>query len=64
MNEIFKTLSDAHLPDQYSLRVLQFTDGEIVMKDILREGLGDQNYKELIEHQSKLKASSMAIPEG
>ena len=37
-----------HVLGQFKL--LQFTDGEIVMKDILREGLGDWNYKELVEN--------------
>lgn len=58
MNKIFKTLHDAYNFDEKisnncigNFKICEFSDGEILVREVVKEGIGSDLYKQLLEKQ-------------
>jgi len=58
MNKIFKTLHDAYNFDEKIsnncigfFKICEFSDGEILVREVVKEGIGSDMYKQLLEKQ-------------
>jgi hypothetical protein len=58
MNKIFKTLHDAYNFDEKisnncigNFKICEFSDGEILVREVVKEGIGSDMYKQLLEKQ-------------
>jgi hypothetical protein len=58
MNKIFKTLHDTYNFDEKmsnncigNFKICEFSDGEILVREVVKEGIGSELYKQLLEKQ-------------
>jgi hypothetical protein len=58
MNKIFKTLHDTYNFDENisnncigNFKICEFSDGEILVREVVKEGVGSDVYKQLLEKE-------------
>mmetsp|Transcript_56 Transcript_56/g.30 ORF Transcript_56/g.30 Transcript_56/m.30 type:complete len:94 (+) Transcript_56:1275-1556(+) len=72
MNSIFATLSKTKASEASSLpndflsgfKICSFEEGEIVIKEVLKAGMGAKNYKAIVEGRLNSEGSPQSLPEG